>query len=321
MNSKIELYASICSVLERPEAKKEIWDILAGYTINTLAAYSSLENSIKEFLDAKRADSLSEKSILNYKQILALFQQWKDIPPSLVTTDVIRGWMSYLKEERGMKKDSVQTYLNCLRSFFGWLYSEEKIQSNPTTRIKSAHIDRKKSRKPLTQEEVELCRSVLKNGREKAIFEMYISTGCRLSELVDIKTEDIDFNARELKVCGKGDKMRTVYFSAKAKLAVQAYLAESKNKSILFSCDIAPYGPLGDQAIEKIIRAIGRRAKLSEPLYPHKLRHTFATSALNSGMDIVVIQQLLGHSNLDTTQIYAQLSQESVRHSYCKLVT
>ena len=155
MNSKIELYASICSVLERPEAKKEIWDILAGYTVNTLAAYSSLENSIKEFLDAKRADGLSEKSILNYKQILTLFQQWKDIPPSLVTTDDIRGWMSYLKEERGMKKDSVQTYLNCLRSFFGWLYSEEKIQSNPTTRIKSAHIDRKKSRKPLTQEEVE----------------------------------------------------------------------------------------------------------------------------------------------------------------------
>ena len=234
---------------------------------------------------------------------------------------IIQNIFMKLKNERGMKKDSIQTYLNCLRSFFGWLYSEEKIQSNPTTRIKSAHIDRKKSRKPLTQEEVELCRSILKNGREKAIFEMYISTGCRLSELVDIKTEDIDFNARELKVCGKGDKMRTVYFSAKAKLAVQAYLAESKNKSILFSCNIVPYGPLGDQAIEKIIRAIGRRAKLSEPLYPHKLRHTFATSALNSGMDIVVIQQLLGHSNLDTTQIYAQLSQESVRHSYNKLIS
>ena len=320
MDPKIELYASLCSVLEHPEAKQEIWDILAGYTVNAVAAYSSLENSIKEFLDAKRADSLSEKSILNYKQILTLFQQWKDIPPSLVTTDDIRGWMSYLKEDRGMKKDSVQTYLNYLRSFFGWLYTEEKIRSNPTTRIKSAHIDKKRSRKPLTQEEVELCRSVLKNGREKAIFEMYLSTGCRLSELVDIKTEDIDFNARELKVCGKGDKMRTVYFSARAKLAVQAYLAESKNKSVLFSCDIAPYGPLGDQAIEKIIRAIGRRAKLPDPLYPHKLRHTFATQALNAGMDIVVIQQLLGHSNLDTTQIYAQLSQEVVRHSYSKLV-
>ena len=128
MDSKIELYASLCSVLERPEPKKEIWDILAGYTINALAAYSSLETSIKEFLDAKRADSLSEKSILNYKQILNLFQQWKDIPPSLITTDDIRGWMSYLKNDRGMKKDSVQTYLNCLRSFFGWLYSEEKFK-------------------------------------------------------------------------------------------------------------------------------------------------------------------------------------------------
>lgn len=71
----------------------------------------------------------------------------------------------------------------------------------------------------------------------------------------------------------------------------------------------------------KIELYASRRAKLSEPLYPHKLRHTFATSALNSGMDIVVIQQLLGHSNLDTTQIYAQLSQESVRHSYNKLIS
>lgn len=238
-----------------------------------------------------------------------------------ITTDHICHWMSCLKEERGMKKGSVQTYLNCLCSFFGWLYIEGKIRSNPTIRIKSAHIDKKRSRKPLTQEEIELCRSVLKDTREKAIFEMYLSTGCRLSELVNIKTEDIDFNARELEICGKGDKMRTVYFSVKAKLAVQAYLAESKNKSILFSCDIAPFGPLGDQAIQKIIRAIGKRAKLSEPLHPHKLRRTFATTALNSGMDIIVIQQLLGHSNLDTTQIYTQLSQKSVRHSYNKLIS
>ena len=83
---------------------------------------------------------------------------------------------------------------------------------------------------------------------------------------------------------------------------------------------LQPYGPLGSQAIEKIIRGIGVRAGLSTPLHPHKLRHTFATSALNSGMDIVVIQQLLGHSNLDTTQIYAQISQEAVRHSYNRLV-
>lgn len=320
MEPKVELYAAICAAMDRPDAKAAVWEILSRYTVTATAAGSSLEDSITEFLAAKRADSLSEKSIKNYRQILGLFRQWLDLPPAQITTDHIRRWLSYLKEERGMKKDSVQTYLNCLRSFFGWLQTEEKILRNPMNRIRSARIDKKHTRQPLTQEEVERCRAVLETPRERAIFELYLSTGCRLSELVDIPTSSIDFQARTLEVRGKGDKSRTVYFSVRAKLAVQVYLDHSPNRSILFACSAAPYGPLGPQAIEKIIRRIGVRAGLSGRLHPHKLRHTFATQALNAGMDIVVIQQLLGHSNLDTTQIYAQLSQEAVRHSYNQLV-
>lgn len=320
MEPKVEMYAKICSAMDGPDAKAAVWEILSGYTVTATAACSSLEESIAEFLAAKRADSLSEKSIRNYRQILGLFRQWLDLPPSQITTDHVRRWLSYLKEERHMKKDSVQTYLNCLRSFFGWLQTEEKIQRNPMNRIRSARIDKKHTRQPLTQEEVERCRAVLETPRERAIFELYLSTGCRLSELVNIPTSSVDFQSRTIEVCGKGDKIRTVYFSVRAKLALQSYLTQSPNNSVLLSCNAVPYGPLGSQAIEKIIRGIGARAGLSVPLHPHKLRHTFATSALNAGMDIVVIQQLLGHSNLDTTQIYAQISQESVRHSYNKLV-
>lgn len=320
MEPKVEMYAKICSAMDRPDAKAAVWEILSGYTVTATAACSSLEDSIVEFLAAKRADSLSEKSISNYRQILNLFRQWLDLPPAQITTDHVRRWLSYLKEERGMKKDSVQTYLNCLRSFFGWLQTEEKIQRNPMNRIRSAHIDKKHTRQPLTQEEVERCRAVLDTPRERAIFELYLSTGCRLSELVNIPTNSVDFQSRTIEVCGKGDKIRTVYFSVRAKLALQSYLAKSKNNSVLLSCNSAPYGPLGSQAIEKIIRGIGARAGLSAPLHPHKLRHTFATQALNAGMDIVVIQQLLGHSNLDTTQIYAELSQENVRHSYNRMI-
>ena len=290
MEPKVELYTAICTAMDRPDAKTAIWEILSGYTVTATAACSSLKDSIEEFLAAKRADSLSEKSIRNYRQILSLFRQWLDLPPAQITTDHVRRWLSHLKEERGMKKDSVQTYLNCLRSFFGWLQTEEKIQRNPMNRIRSARIDKKHTRQPLTQEEVERCRAVLETPRERAIFELYLSTGCRLSELVNIPTSSVDFQSRTIEVCGKGDKIRTVYFSVRAKLALQSYLAHSKNNSDLLSCNTAPYGPLGSQAIEKIIRGIGVRAGLSVPLHPHKLRHTFATSALNSGMDIVVIQ-------------------------------
>lgn len=240
MEPKVELYAAICTAMDRPDAKTAIWEILSGYTVTATAACSSLEDSIAEFLAAKRADSLSEKSIRNYRQILNLFRQWLDLPPAQITTDHIRRWLSYLKEERGMKKDSVQTYLNCLRSFFGWLQTEEKIQRNPMNRIRSARIDKKHTRQPLTQEEVERCRAVLETPRERAIFELYLSTGCRLSELTNVPIGSIDFQSRTIEVRGKGDKIRTVYFSVRAKLAVQSYLAHSKSSSDLFSCNTAP---------------------------------------------------------------------------------
>lgn len=228
MEPKVELYTAICTAMDRPDSKIAIWEILSGYTVTATAACSSLEDSIAEFLAAKRADSLSEKSIRNYRQILNLFRQWLDLPPAQITTDHIRRWLSYLKEKRGMKKDSVQTYLNCLRSFFGWLMVEEKIQRNPMNRIRSARIDKKHTRQPLTQEEVERCRTVLETPRERAIFELYLSTGCRLSELTNVPIGAVDFQSRTIEVRGKGDKIRTVYFSVRAKLALQSYLAHSK---------------------------------------------------------------------------------------------
>ena len=109
MEPKVELYTAICTAMDRPDAKTAIWEILSGYTVTATAACSSLEDSIAEFLAAKRADSLSEKSIRNYRQILSLFRQWLDLPPAQITTDHVRRWLSHLKEERGMKKDSVQT--------------------------------------------------------------------------------------------------------------------------------------------------------------------------------------------------------------------
>ena len=248
MEPKVELYTAICTAMDRPDSKTAIWEILSGYTVTATAACSSLEDSIEEFLAAKRADSLSEKSIRNYRQILNLFRQWLDLPPAQITTDHVRRWLSHLKEERHMKKDSVQTYLNCLRSFFGWLQTEEKIQRNPMNRIRSARIDKKHTRQPLTQEEVERCRAVLETPRERAIFELYLSTGCRLSELVNVPTSSVDFQSRTIEVCGKGDKIRTVYFSVRAKLALQSYLAHRKNSSDLLSCNTAPYGPLGSRA-------------------------------------------------------------------------
>lgn len=320
MDTKIELYAAICGALARPDAMAAIWEILQGYNVTQTAAAASLPESIRQFIDAKRADGLSERTLKNYEITLRLFTEYVDKPPTQITTDDVRSWLAYLRTDRGLGKSSIQCYLNCLRSFFAWLTAEEKITRNPMLRIRSARIDKKHSRHPLTTEEVERVRACLKTPREKALVEMYLSTGCRLSELVGLHTDRINWQARSIEVSGKGNKIRTVYFSVRAKLALQAYLAISPDPSVMFVQGMAPYAPLGTESIQRIMHKIGVRAGLASRLHPHKLRHTFASSALNSGMDITIIQQLLGHESLDTTQIYAEFSQETVRHSYDQLV-
>lgn len=320
MDPKIELFTKLCTAMDSPDAKAAVWEVLAGYTVAPTAATTSLADSVKQFLAAKRADSLSEKTLHNYQLILRLFEDYVALPPAQITTDHIRSFLTYLKTERSMKKESVQTYLNCIRSFFGWLHTEDKISKNPVSRIRSARRSKKHYRDPLTQEEVELVRAAIETPRERAIFEMLLSTGCRVSEIVDIRTADIDWHHRSLTVHGKGNKYRTVYFTVRAKLAMQSYLKTSPNPETLFTSQRAPFGALKAQSIEGIIRDLGQRSGIAAELVPHALRHTFATHALNSGMDIVVIQQLLGHESLDTTQIYAELSQEIVKHAYNQFV-
>ena len=320
LQPKIALFTALCSAVNSPDPQTAIWAILQDYAVIPTAASSSLTDSIKEFLAGKRADGLSEKTLNNYKLILGLLAGYIDQPPTQITTDDIRGFLTYLRTDRGLNKASTQCYLNCLRSFFGWLQTEEKITRNPMARIRSTRIDKKHSRHPLTTEEVEKIRACLETPREKALVEMYLSTGCRLSELVGLSTDRIDWQSRSIVVLGKGSKVRTVYFSVRAKLALQAYLQVSPNPSVIFSQRMAPYAPLGAESIQRIMHKIGVRAGLATKLHPHKLRHTFASSALNAGMDITIIQRLLGHESLDTTQIYAELSQEMVQHSYNQLV-
>ncbi len=318
MDPKVALYAAICAALATPAPQSAIWDILQGYTITPTAASSSLPDSIRQFLDAKRADGLSAKTLANYALTLQLFNNYMGKPPAQITADDIRCWLTYLRTERHMAKSSVQTYLTCVRSFFSWLHAEEKIQRNPLIRIKSTHIDRKRSRQPLTQEDVERIRAAIETPKESAIFEAYLSTGCRLSELVGLPIDRIDWQSRSIKVLGKGSKERTVYFSVRAKIAMEAYLNERKDSfTALFA---SAHGAMNMRTIQTIVRDLGRRAGLSCRVHPHKLRHTFATRALGAGMDIVMIQRLLGHENLDTTQIYAELAESAVRHSYEQLI-
>ncbi len=320
MDAKAELLTALYKI--SPDKAAEIQKILSGYIV-TWAADNGRNDILKHighFLTAKKIDGLSIRSLKNYQYDLKLLAGHMDKSIAKITTDDIRDYIGYLFDGRHLKDSSVQTHINILRSFFTWLNAEGIIRKNPMVKIKSLRIDKKGARHSLTTEELERLRDACKTYREKALVEFLVSSGCRLSEIAGIKLAAIDWQNRSVVVHGKGDKDRIVYFSIRAKLMTEAYIEERKGGEALFCSIKRPYPPIQSRAIQRILRIIGERAGLERKVHPHVLRHTFATHALNAGMDITVIQRLLGHEDISTTQIYASISQDVVRHEYNKFV-
>lgn len=323
MTAKTELTRQLLATFAAGTPTAEELDaILKGYIIfkENDEQRSDLKRRIKHYLGAKKIDGLSARTLANYRSHLELFAAKVTKSTAKITTDDIRGYIAFLDETRNLKETSLQTHINSLRAFFGWLTMEEKIKKNPMSKIKSIKIDKVGARQALTVEELERLRDACVTYREKALIEFLVSSGCRLSEVAQLSASDLDLMSRSVQVTGKGDKDRVVFFSIRARLMVQEYIVQRKGGDGLFVSSKSPYDPLKPRAIQRIIRAISERAGLEKHVHPHLLRHTFATHALNGGMDVTVIQKLLGHEDVLTTQIYAEMSDETIKHQYNKYV-
>ena len=295
--------------------------ILAGYCVTREAerTRSNLKKRINAFLAAKKIDGLSAKTLKNYREMLMAFAAQVDKHVTKITTDDLRAYIGNLAG-RGLKDSSIQTHINVLRSFFAWLDVEDVIRKNPMRKIKSLKIDKLRARRPLSPEELEQLRDGCRTYKEKALVEFLVSSGCRLGEAAGIQVDRIDWQSRSVVVLGKGNKERTVYFSVRAKLMLQAYLDSRRGGTAMFASSRKPYAPMTPRAIEKAIQKIGERAGENRRIFPHILRHTFATNALHGGMDLTIIQHLLGHSDPKTTMIYAELRDDAIKYAYEKVV-
>ena len=313
MTAKIDLIAKLTALM--PECAREIIKIMREYDVQTAQVYdrSNLPRRVEAFLAAKRIDGCRPKTIKGYRERLKLFMTQCSKPVQQITTDDLREYLAYLVDERHLMDNSVQAHINTLRSFFSWLVDEDNIRKSPMRKIKSLKIDKLRSRHPLTAEQLELV-------REKALVEFLVSSGCRVSEVAGLRVDDIDWRDRKCKVIGKGNKERTVYFSVRAKLMLQLYIAERRGGEALFASSRAPYEPLTDRGIEKMISKLGKRIGMERPLYPHLMRHTFASHALNCGMELTIIQHLLGHSDPKTTLIYAEIDPIRVQYEYNRMI-
>lgn len=320
MTAKIDLIAKLTALM--PERAREIIKIMREYDVQTAQVYdrSNLPRRVEAFLAAKRIDGCRPKTIKGYRERLKLFMTQCSKPVQQITTDDLREYLAYLVDERHLMDNSVQAHINTLRSFFSWLVDEDNIRKSPMRKIKSLKIDKLRSRHPLTAEQLELVRDGCRGYKEKALIEFLVSSGCRVSEVAGLRVDDIDWRDRKCKVIGKGNKERTVYFSVRAKLMLQLYIAERRGGEALFASSRAPYEPLTDRGIEKMISKLGKRIGMERPLYPHLMRHTFASHALNCGMELTIIQHLLGHSDPKTTLIYAEIDPIRVQYEYNRMI-
>lgn len=305
------------------EQQRKIRDCLNyamyNYEVHTLEK-SLIKGDINEkiflYIKVKKLAGYSDSTLDHYQCTLNKLAVFLNKPVSTVNTNDLR--MFLILNSEGKKPSTINSNIFYIKAFFAWLESEELIPKNPARKLEVNKIP-KRLRKSLTIEELEKLRIACKNNRERALIEFLFATGCRVGEVIKCNIEDLNFKDNSLKVVGKGDKERIVYFSDKTKVYIEKYINEDRkrdNDIALFVSERFPYNRLKRRAIELIVHKIAVRAGFTKSVYPHLLRHTMATLGLQNGANIATIQHLLGHSDPATTQIYAENSLDNIRHEY-----
>lgn len=271
------------------------------------------------FISAKRIEGCSEKSLKYYETTIQQMFAEVDKPIREMITDDLRGYLSNYQKQRGSSKVTIDNMRRIFSSFFGWLEDEDYILKSPVRRINKIKTD-KVIKETFTDEGLEQLRDACNEIRDLAIIDILASTGIRVGELVNLNREDVNFSERECVVFGKGNSERVVYFDARTKIHLQNYLdSRTDNNPALFVSLTMPRERLLAGGVETRLRELGERAELQK-VHPHKFRRTLATRAIDKGMPIEQVQQLLGHVRIDTTMHYAQVNQANVKNSHRKFI-
>jgi integrase/recombinase XerC len=233
---------------------------------------------------------------------------------------VLRRFLAELRA-RELKPRSVARKLSSLRSFFRYLQREGAIQKNPAALLVTPKLNKVLPHFLTEEEAVHLLESpqedISGELRDKALFETMYSSGIRVSELVGLSAQDIDFEGHMIKVFGKGKKERIVPIGEKAIAAIRGYLAVRKKPEDAVFLNRSGTR-LSTRSVRNSINKYIKKAAIMQKVHPHMFRHSFATHLLNHGADLRSVQELLGHVNLSTTQIYTHLTTEKLKSIYDK---
>lgn len=263
----------------------------------------------------------SGHTILNYRLDLEEFRSFLgEHPVEKVDYLAVRKYLAVLKE-RNLQPRSINRKLSALRTFFRFLTREGFIKANPVASILSPKLDKHLPQFLTEEDTVRLIESSIPGNlaglRDRAILETFYSTGIRISELVGLNDDDVDMISGIVKVRGKGKKERIVPIGERALSAIRRYLEKRESRSAALFLN-PRRARISDRGVRYMFRKYLRKAGLKQGVSPHTLRHSFATHMLNRGADLRTVQELLGHANLGTTQIYTHLTTERLKAVYAK---
>jgi len=342
------------------EARSELYMRLRNLDIvpvsTELIPYQGDVNEVllKRFLVAKKIKGCTDRTIEGYARRLQWILRHINKPATQITPEDVQLYIAWCMRN-GLAKQTINNDRLIMSTFFGWLHREGIISMNPINRVDKIRFQTRQET-AFTDDEIEKMRSALETWHDKAMFELLLSTGCRITELMNIRIDDL--NGDEIEVFGKGEKYRTVYMNAKARLAIDRYLAER--------CDGNPYlfpGAISENGKAVLVKSIckdktkhengymdslknwyqdrslvspdqhedgnsvrQRLKKLAakvgvDNVHPHRFRRTCATHALQRGMPLELVSKMLGHNKLDTTKIYLSINEEDLKQAHRKYVT
>ncbi len=281
-----------------------------------------MEELIKKFIEhIKDERNLSPYTGENYKRDLHQFLSFLKEKGSLflnlgrIDSRIGRQYLTHM-ERRSLSRRSIARKISSLRTFFNYLMREDKILQNPFEILSTPKLP-KRLPNFLTPSEAKSLLEAPDNKRDRAILETLYATGMRVSEIAKLKLDDIDLREGEIRVLGKGGKERIVLLGSYAKKAIQEYLDTARGEVAENTLFLGRSGrALDERDIERMIKKYCKKVGLTKKVTPHTLRHSFATHLLSGGADLRVVQELLGHATLSTTQVYTHITKERLKEIY-----
>lgn len=320
IQSTEEALAFILDNETREKVIDQITRTLSEYEVvraeTALAEYQGVnETLLKKYCACLLIGGKSKKTIAQYKRTAE--KLFRTVQKNFTDMDVydLRLFLA-VEKQRGISNRTLENTRANLSAFFHWLHQEDLITKNPCSNISPIKYT-DKVRLPFSSVEIDALRFACKNEKERAIVELLLSSGVRVSELTGMKVQDIDFQKMSVHVTnGKGAKERTTFMNDLARKHLQAYLSKRTifGEYLFYNKKGAPLNPGG---VRHLLNEIGKRANVDN-VHPHRFRRTFASSMADRGMNIQEIRKLLGHTNINTTLEYVYTSDEQVHVSYMK---